>query len=218
MIREIEQRIARRLAGIRLAFRGVVGLVNANGPVQLVQGDALAGENGRDYELFQDYGYTSNPPSGTMKIVLPIGGKTSHGIIVATENARYRIKGLKSGEVAIYTDEGDSIILKRGRLIDVTTDTLRINAKVMEVNAATKIDFKTPMVNCSEQVTVQHRINGNGGMAIENTNGTGAAATIEGAINQTGGGFSTDTDVTIQGRSQLHHKHTETGSITDEQQ
>lgn len=207
MINEIRKLIDRRLAGLRLAYRGVITLVNAAGAVQLVQGEGLSGENGQDDELFQHYGYTSNPPPGTMKIVLPIGGKTSHSIIIATEHGDYRLQGLKSGEVAIYTDEGDRIVLKRGRLIEVTTETLRINTLVMEVNADTKIDFNTPMVTCSQQATVQQRINGNGGMAINNTNGSGATATITGNISQTAGGITTDHDVVAQGISLHGHSH-----------
>jgi len=217
VIADLDARIARRLAGIRQAFRGVVTLVKAAGAVQLVQGDSLAGERGQDDELFQHYGYTSNPPPGTMKIVLPIGGKTSHSIIIATEHGDYRLKNLESGEVAIYSDEGDSIVLKRGRLIEATTQTFRLNTQVMEVNAANKIDFNTPMVTCSEQATVQHRLTGNGSLTITNTSGTGGSSTFAGDIHQTDGRFTTDTDVIIDGKSQLHHKHPETGSITNEQ-
>lgn len=217
MIAEIDRRIKRHLVGIRNAFRGVLSLVKAAGAVQLVQGDGVSPSEMQDTELFQHYGYTSNPPQGTMAIVVPIGGKTSHGIVIATEHGSYRLKNLESGEVALYTDEGDSIILKRGRLIEATTHTFRLNTQVMEVNASSKIDFNTPMVTCSEQATVQHRLTGNGGVAINNANGTGDTATIVGNIKQTGGSYETDTDVVISGKSQLHHKHPETGSITGEQ-
>jgi len=52
--------------------------------------------------------------------VLPLGGRTSDGIMIATEHSSYRLQGLESGEVAIYTDEGASIVLKRNRIISVT--------------------------------------------------------------------------------------------------
>jgi phage baseplate assembly protein V len=207
MIREIDARIRRHLSGIRQAFRGVLTLVKAAGAVQLVQADGLAGESLQDNELFQHYGYTSNPPAGTMAIVLPIGGKTAHGIIVATEHGSYRLKNLASGEVAIYTDEGDSIILKRGRLIEATTQTFRLNTQIMEVNASTKIDFNTPMVTCSEQATVQHRLTGNGSLSITNTSGTGGTSSFVGPINQTGGSYTTDTDVVANGISVHGHHH-----------
>ncbi|RQU98016.1 phage baseplate assembly protein V, partial [Burkholderia cenocepacia] len=113
MIQELDKRIRRALSGIRLAFRGLIGRVKTDGPVVIVQGEGLAGENVPDVELFQHYGYTSAPPAGTMMVVVPIGGKSSHGIVIATEHGQYRYKALKSGEVALYTDEGDSVVLGR---------------------------------------------------------------------------------------------------------
>ena len=180
MTAEIDARIPRQLTGIRQAFRGVLTLVKAAGNVQLVQVDGLAGEQLQDNELFQHYGYTSNPPAGTMAIVLPMGGKTAHGIIIATEHGNYRLKNLESGEVAIYSDEGDSVILKRGRLIEVTTETLRINTQVMEVNASAQIDFNTPMVNTDQALNVTGLTTITGGIAI--SGGAGATATITGNL------------------------------------
>lgn len=166
MIADIDKRIRRALAGIRLAFRGVLTLVKSAGAVQLVQVDALAGERLQDAELFQHYGYTSNPPAGAMAIVLPIGGRTAHGIIVATEHGSYRMKNLSSGEVAIYTDEGDSIVLKRGRLVEVTTQTFRVNAgsaiefnaPTITANASSQVAMNTPLVAASTDVKAQGEI------------------------------------------------------------
>ncbi len=123
MTGDIDKRIERALGRIRLAFRGVINLVNAAAHVQFVQGEGFASEKLRDNELFQHYGFTSHPLPGTMAVVLPIGGKTAHGIVIATEHATYRLKGLESGEVALYTDEdgngGHRIVLKRGREIEL---------------------------------------------------------------------------------------------------
>lgn len=159
-VEQIDRRIRAVLGGWRQAFRGVLTLVKAAGAVQLVQMDALAGEQLQDNELFQHYGFTSNPLPGTMAIVLPIGGRTAHGIIVATEHGSYRLKSLESGEVALYTDEGDHVILKRGRLIEVTTETFRVNAgAAIEFNAPTitgnasdAVIFNTPTVNASANI------------------------------------------------------------------
>lgn len=119
MIQQIDARIRRALGSIRLAFRGVLTLVKAAGAVQLVQLDGLAGEQLQDAELFQDYGFTSNPPAGTMAIVLPIGGKTAHGIVVATEHGGFRLKSLASGEVALYSKFGQVIKLRADGGIDI---------------------------------------------------------------------------------------------------
>lgn len=217
MIREIDARVRRQLNSIRQAFRGVISMVKSDGPVQLIQGGGLFGETEQDSELFQHYGYTSNPPPGAMKVTLPIGGKSAHGIVIATEHGTYRLKSLKSGEVALYTDEGDSIVLKRGRLVEVTTHTLRINTQIMEVNASSKIDFNTPMVTCSQQATVQHRLTGNGSLSITNASGTGGSSSFVGPISQTGGGLTTTADVVASGISLRSHHHNDPqgGSVGD---
>lgn len=170
MIREIDDRIRRALGGIRLAFRGVGALVNSSAPVQLIDGEGLKDENIRGAELMQHYGFTSTPPAGYMYVAVPIGGKTAHSVLVATEHASYRIKGLQSGEVAIYTDEGDSIVLKRGRVIEVTTETFRVNAgaaielnaPTVTANAASGVALNTPTVAASANVVAQGEISDHG--------------------------------------------------------
>lgn len=139
MIKDLDNRISRALSRVRQAFRGVITATNTAPGVSLVQVAGLAGETVQDNELFQHYGYSSHVPAGTEAVVLPIGGNSSQGIIIATEHAQYRLKSLAAGEVAIYTDEGDSIVLKRGHLIEVTTQTLKINA-------TTKVEMNTPLL------------------------------------------------------------------------
>lgn len=139
MIKIIDSRIARKLASLRQPFRGGISAVNSAPNISLAQVSGLSGEIVQDNELMQNFGFSSNPPIGSQAIILPLGGKTSQGVIIATEHSSYRIKNLKSGEVAIYTDEGDSIVLKRGHLIEVTTQTLKITA-------TTKVEMVTPLL------------------------------------------------------------------------
>lgn len=200
---DIERRINGALNRIRLAFRTRLTRVNSDGPVQTFQAKGLAVESLQDSELFQHYGFTSNPLPGTMAVVLPLGGRTSHSIVIATEHAAYRLQALKSGEVALYTDEGARIVLKRGRLIETDCDEFRVNCKQFVVNAEEKADFNTPMVTASEQVTAQDKITGNGGMAIQG--GDGAAFT--GNVTQNGGNYSTDGDVKAGNISLTGHHH-----------
>ncbi len=154
---EIERRIDRALGRVRQAFRAVLAGVGSSAPVQLAQAAALAGEQLDAVELMQHYGFTSRPLAGTAAVVLPIGGKTSHGVVIATEHGSYRLRNLAAGEVALYTDEGDKVVLKRGRVIEITTQTLRINASTaveittptMTVTAATAVSLTTPLVQAS---------------------------------------------------------------------
>ena len=151
MIEQIDARISRALARVRLAFRGVLTALNTAPGVQLAQADALSGEQIQAAELMQHYGLTSAPPPGTMVVALPIGGRTAHSIIIATEHASYRLTGLASGEVALYTDEGDRIHLKRGRVVEIDTQTLRINA-------GTAVELNTPLVTTTGELRVDEDI------------------------------------------------------------
>lgn len=211
MINDIDKRIRRALAGVRQAFRSVLTRVNSGPAVQLVQADGLAGERLQDNELFQHFGFTSNPPPGTMAIMLPVGGKTSHGIVIATEHGSYRLKALKPGEVALYTDEGAKIVLKRGRLIETDCDVFKVNCKRWEVNATDKADFNTPALTASAVVTAQGQINGNGGLAVKGGDG----ASFEGNVHQRNGSYTTDRDVVASGTSLHGHKHNgDSGGMT----
>jgi phage baseplate assembly protein V len=208
MIGDVDKRIARALAGVRQAFRSVIAAADNSGPIQMVQVVGLSGETLPDLEAFQQYGYTSALPAGTMGVVVPIGGKSSHGIVVATEHGSYRLTGLKTGEVAIYTDEGDSIVLARGRVINVTTKTLNINAedavnistKKLTIDASESVDANTPVVNASQDLTVTGLTAANGGMTAKPGAAGGHALAIAGSADVT-------EDVTIAGKSFLGHKH-----------
>lgn len=203
MIAEVDARIRRHLAGIRQSFRGVLRLVKAAGAVQLVQVDGLAGEQLQDAEMFQHYGYTSHPPAGTMAVIVPIGGKTSHGIAVATEHGSYRKKNLAAGEVALYTDEGDCIVLNRGRIVRVVAGTqLEVTAPLVTIKASSKVRMETPLVEITGQLTVA------GGMAIS---GGGTTAAITGNMTINGNVVTTGT-ITNNGKA-IDSTHVHTGVV-----
>lgn len=198
MIRQVQKQIDRALSGVRQAYRAVIALCASDTPVQLAQVDGLSGETTPDLELFQHYGFTSNPPAGSMAVVIPLGGKTSHGVIVATEHGT-RIQSLKTGETAIYTAEGDSIVMRNGRVIDITTETLNIKA-------STAVNIDAPTVNMTHQLEVQEQITGKGGMSVSG----GEGVEIDANVNVT-------QDVFIGGKGLRHHKHQgDSGGTTGE--
>ncbi|MGC9741841.1 phage baseplate assembly protein V [Pseudomonas sp. P1B16] len=135
----VREQIDRAMRSVRQAFRAV-GTRNTHGPSIGVQMQGLAGETVVG-ELAQHYGFTSAPLAGAEFIVLPIGGNSKHAVVIATEDARYRLK-IQDGEVALYSDEGDHVHLKRGRVIEVETETLL-------VKASKKVRFETPMIEAT---------------------------------------------------------------------
>lgn len=200
-MRRLSQVIQQKAQGaaeeIRQAFRGVLHLVKSADNIQKVQASGLADETLQDVELMQQFGFTSVPPANTQAVILPIGGQTTHGIVIATENGSFRVKNLQGGEVAIYDESGSSIVLKKGRLIEIDCD-------VLKINAATKVDISSPLVETDQVFTAQGQINGNGGMAVQG----GSGASFTGNVQQSGGSFTTDGDVTAGEISLMNHKHT----------
>ncbi len=217
MMHIISQRINQALARIRQAFRILIGATDSAAAVQRTQAQGIGNENLRGIELFQQYGFTSHPLPGTMGIVLPLGGVSSHSIVIATEHGAYRLKSLNPGEVALYTDEGAKIVLKRGKLIEADCETFRVNCTGFEVNckqatvncdtwatsATDSASFTTPELSTSEKLTAQGLISGNGGMSVKG----GEGSRFEGNLDQTGGSFTTDGDVSTAKVSLNGHRH-----------
>ncbi|BBI91832.1 phage baseplate assembly protein V [Serratia symbiotica] len=131
--------------------RGVVQRLDSGKACQSVDVALLAGETKAGMEYLEPYGFTSTAHAGAEGIALFLAGDRSHGIVINVADRRYRLKSLKSGEVAIYTDEGDSIMLKRGRLIEATTDTFIIHAK-------NKIVLDTQQVETPGKITAAQSI------------------------------------------------------------
>lgn len=145
MVKTINMLIAPLARRVRLTVsRCVITAVNDSLKEQGVQMALLDGEV-RDGERYQEYGFTSVPHGQAEGIAVFIGGCRDHGVVIATGDRRYRLKGLQGGEVAIYTDEGDHIKLGRGRVIEVETTTLL-------VKASTKVRMVTPFFEVTGEI------------------------------------------------------------------
>lgn len=205
-IKTIDKRIKQAFNTVRQGFRGKVARVQAGGGVQKIQVEGLDGETVQDLEHAENFGFTSNPPAGSDCVVVPLGGKTSHGIIVTTTNGAYRITGLSDGETAVYNADGAKMVLKKGRVIEIDCDKLNIKAP-------NGVNITSEKVECSAVLTAQGQINGNGGMAVQGGNGT----TFTGNVNMVGD-LHTTGELTNNGKDiGSTHKHTETnGSETGE--
>lgn len=120
--------------------RAVVLLVNDGLKLQGLQVSLLADEVRDDVERFQDYGFTCHPHPGAEAIAACVQGSRDHVVVLKVDDRRYRLKGLQAGEVAIYTDEGDKIVLKRGGIVEVTAATkLRVVAPLVEMTGALQV-------------------------------------------------------------------------------
>ena len=120
--------------------RALVLVVKDVAGLQGLQVSLLADEVREDVERFQEYGFTSHPHPGAEAVAACVAGSRDHVLVIAVDDRRYRLRSLVQGEVAIYTDEGDKIVLKRGGIIEMT--------------AATKVVITSPLVQCSGNLEV----------------------------------------------------------------
>jgi len=128
--------------------RGVVALASSASKLQTLQMRLTADEVKDGMEHLEPYGFTSCPHAGAEALAGFMGGDRSHGVVIVVSDRRYRIQELEPGEVAIYTDEGDKVHFKRGRVIAVETGTLNITA-------TDSVNFNTPKITQTGQIISQ---------------------------------------------------------------
>lgn len=189
-----------------MPFRMVIDRVTTGKGVKKVYGEGLARETVKGAELFQQYGLSSCPPGGTMAVVVPLGGVSTHAMVVATEHATFGVD-LATGEVAVYHQEGHFMHFKNGRIIEVDCDEYRVNCKRFQVTATEEASVTTPQLVASDQVEVNGLVTGKGGLALSNEGGE--AASISGKI-------VVSEDVIAGGISVVKHHHIDSrGGETD---
>lgn len=128
MMQELRRRV------LNIVSRAVVTLVDDTLKMQGLQLTLLEDEVREQVERFQQYGFTSVPFAGAEALVLAVGGNRDHLLAIAIDDRRSRKRNLQPGEVALYTDQGDSILLKRGRIVEVTAGTkVRVVAPLVEM-------------------------------------------------------------------------------------
>lgn len=134
--------------------RAVLTLIKDDPKLQEVQLALLDGESRAIAERFQQYGFTSVPLEGAEAIAVAVGGSRSHMVVLATDDRRHRKTGMQTGEVAIYTDQGDWIHIKRGGEI--------------EIKASSKVRVECPRAELSGDLQVEGNITCDGNVSDAN--------------------------------------------------
>jgi phage gp45-like len=130
------------------------------GPVHRVQVRGFPNETIDAMPVLQIYGLASHAMAGTDVMAMFASGDRSNGVIVATGNQQYRLRNLAAGEVALYTDEGDKVVLSRGRIVAVTCGTkVHIDCPLVEMTGDLHVTGEVVRgFGTGDQVTLgQHR-------------------------------------------------------------
>lgn len=105
----------------------------------------------------QDYGFSGVPNEGAEAFVCFVGGRRDHPVVMAVSDKRARMHGLQPGEVCIYTDQGDYIIIRRGGAI--------------EISGAASVTVTSPNVKLTGNVEIDGDVDVKGNMTIEGSSG-----------------------------------------------
>lgn len=190
-----------------LLARGVVESVDDSPMMRTVQAEFLPGDVREGLEHFEPYGFTSRVKKGAEAIGAFFNGDRSHGVVLVTADRRFRLH-VEEGEVAVFDDQGQKVVLKRDGILVETpknlTATVGGNA-VATVKGTTTlksgaVTIDAPSVHITGTLSVDGHIKGTGGLAV--SGGSGAAVT--GSITATG-------DIKAGSISLQGHTHTEQG-------
>ena len=151
---------------LNMIARGVLEKTDDTSGVQVLGLSILEGERKDNVERFQNYGFTSSPTGEAEAIVVFPGGDRSAGVVVALDERGTRMTGLNPGEVAIYTNEGDSIVLgvtneitiTTRRLVITATEAVRMETPLLEVtgDVVDHADDRTPRLDDRHARSLQH--------------------------------------------------------------
>ncbi|WP_111861422.1 phage baseplate assembly protein domain-containing protein [Acinetobacter sp. CFCC 10889] len=99
--------ISKSLGQIRQAFLGIVARAGARAQIQ-----GLADEVMDEMEVYQQVGFSSWIPEKSRVVILPLMGKSSRSIIIASTEAPIMIT-VNEGETCIYDQFGHQVLLKQ---------------------------------------------------------------------------------------------------------
>ena len=202
-LRHVQRLLSPIYRQIRLMFdRAIVTMVNDSLQRQNLQIKALADESPDGVERFQNYGLTSYPPVGSEAIVASVGGRRAGLVAIAVEDKSVRPKDGISGDVCLYHLEGHNFLLTKDGKAILTVKEVTLNASEKLTIICPDNEIQGPLkvsgpISCNDTISAKNGMSSDGGISAK-------------------GNITSDGDIKAGTVSVLHHKHPETGGVTDE--
>jgi phage baseplate assembly protein V len=134
----VVNKITRRMQNI--VTKVLVKAVYDSDQIQLVKISGLYDEVTDKVERIQNYGLTSNPPQNSEGVSLCLSGDKDHQIVIACDSGVYRVQ-VENGEVAIYSQYGQKILLAKNGNIETTQNIFSVGTGASNVTIANKNDL-----------------------------------------------------------------------------
>lgn len=112
------------------------------------------GEKHSKVPLFQQYGISSKPNKDSEAVIVFIGGARDNGVAIATQGAASKLPSLKDGEVAIFSEYGQTIILKEDGSIVATPK----SGQVYRIESDVEVTGDLKVLCDSTFITMQNHI------------------------------------------------------------
>lgn len=188
--------LRRRMA--TMIGRCILTALDSGPGVQSAVVTIMADEPMRGVEYMEPYGFTSRALAGAEGVVLNVGAQRGACVALSLGNRQYRLRALQSGEVALYTDEGDKLVFERGNMVRLTTKSLVVEAaEAVTLNAGRKVTLNAPETEVTGHLTV-----------LKGLTWGGAADGLDGPARMTGGLTNTGGEVVSNGKALDSHTHT----------
>ena len=143
--------------------RGILTLIDDTTALQRVQVQMMAfpqpdgsmgAELNPDIEVMAHYAFTSVPFAGAEAAYISVGGVRAHGLVIATDDRRFRPTDLAPGESKHYDDQGQFIYLSRAGIV-ISGAGLPItitDTPSLTVNASDQVVLNTPLLQVNGQI------------------------------------------------------------------
>jgi phage baseplate assembly protein V len=136
LIRAINNQLAPLTKRIKLVVgRCVLDSVKDSTGLQNLKIVIMADEVLDKIERVQEYGFTSYPLAGCEGVAVFTGGNRDNGVVIATDDRRYRPSDLAEGDTCLYNAYGTRVILKNadGSVEVITDSELKVNAPLVNI-------------------------------------------------------------------------------------
>jgi len=114
-----------------VVVRGVIRAINDEAARQMCTVTLLAGETKDRIERLQQFGFSSNCPSGASAVFVAVGADRARLVCIGENHPDYRPTGKKEGETIVYDAFDQFIHLQK--------------SGVIEINAAGELLIKAPI-------------------------------------------------------------------------
>ncbi|WP_299453394.1 phage baseplate assembly protein V [uncultured Pigmentiphaga sp.] len=105
------------------------------GGQQMMSLAGLKGDRPGRVPRVQPYGFTSNPPAGSVGVILSLGGRSDRAMVIGVEHEDYRPRNLPAGATAIYDQHGNMVSLVEQQLRVVHAQEVVIEAPQIVLQA-----------------------------------------------------------------------------------